>query len=480
MIVELGRLRDAFPRVFPLAGLLPLCLSPFASIDLKAQTLEEVQDAVNESLQNISTNNSTSEVASVISQICPEGNFGLIKLTGTLQEDCNALAGASMKPPEQGEASVALTEITLDQARAPMNANFTSVGTQIANLAIRLSALRSGATGIGLGGLAINMRDETLAAEDFLGREDGGNGLNGGAASGDSIADFGRLGVFVTGTLTNGDQDATSNEAGFDFDTWGLTAGADYRFTDQFVLGAAVGYTNVDSNVKGKGGDLDLDGWGVAVYGTYYQSESFYLDGILSYGRNDFDQNRKVVYQFTDANVNQKFDADYDGNVFAAAIGAGYDFVFGGLTLAPEGRLRYVYADVDSYNEKASNPGSAGSGWWLHVDDQDYTSFTSSLGGRASYAWSLSWGVLLPLARVEWYHEFDPGNDDVKQRFIDDTSGTTILLPVDDDDENYFNLGLGLSAQFAKGRSAFVYYQKLLGYKDLDQDAVNLGLRFEF
>ena len=50
----------------------------------------------------------------------------------------------------------------------------------------------------------------------------------------------------------------------------------------------------------------------------------------------------------------------------------------------------------------------------------------------------------------------------------------------DDPDRNYFNLGLGLAAQFAHGRAAFVSYETVLGRNAASSQALTLGVRLEF
>ena len=93
---------------------------------------------------------------------------------------------------------------------------------------------------------------------------------------------------------------------------------------------------------------------------------------------------------------------------------------------------------------------------------------------------SQSWGVLLPQAHFEWVHEFENDREVVNGFFIQDPSQTSFSLNTDRPDSNYFNLRLGVSAQFAKGRSGYFYYRKLLGYDNLDVDSFSAGLRFEF
>jgi outer membrane lipase/esterase len=95
-----------------------------------------------------------------------------------------------------------------------------------------------------------------------------------GTRSGDDQSPFGKLGVFANGTFTLGDKDRTSREAGFDFHTLGMTAGVDYRFKDNFILGAAFSFASTDADLDGSGGSMDAKQYSGSIYGTYYLSSS--------------------------------------------------------------------------------------------------------------------------------------------------------------------------------------------------------------
>ena len=103
-----------------------------------------------------------------------------------------------------------------------------------------------------------------------------------------------------------------------------------------------------------------------------------------------------------------------------------------------------------------------------------------SLGGQATYAVSYSWGVLVPQASLEYVHEFDDDSRNIDGQFVGDPSGTTFSLPTDSADQNYFNIGLGTSAIFTQGRSAFLFYRGVLGYEDVSQHSISAGVRMEF
>jgi outer membrane autotransporter protein len=377
---------------------------------------------------------------------------------------------------------MALGQVTSDQAATPVNASQTSVAAQNRNLSSRISALQQGVRmGLSAGGLSFHLDGETLPAgrlADGWLRQLANSG--GGGAGSDSIFASGRLGVFINGNVSLGDRDRTSNQEGFDFQTNGITLGADYRFTDHLVLGAAVGYMNNNTHLDAGGGRLDADGYSLSLYGTFFQDSGLYLDGIASFGSIDYDQRRNIRYNIESVSVDQTASSDFDGDQWSASFGGGYSFSRGALAFGPTARIEYVNTDVDAYEETMSNPTADGGGWATRIESQEVDSFTLQLGGDLSYAISRSWGVLLPQVHVEWVHEFDDDAQSVVGHFLLDPSSTAFSLNTDSPDSDYVNLDLGVSAQFAHGRSAYINYRKLIGYRDLDMDSYSAGVRLEF
>lgn len=437
------------------------------------------QDDIDDAMQAIAQTPPQRAMAAAISAICPAG-----VAEPQLQEDCNAMVGGSLAPggsPLVDQASVALGQVTADQASAPVNASQTSIQSQTRNVGTRIAALRGGASGFSSRGLSINIDGQNLPGgqlADEMMRTLGT--AHGGAAGSDTAMDFGRWSVFVNGSIGVGDKDRTDNVAGYDFDSIALTLGADYRFSDNLVAGAALGYSRNDTDLDANGGDLEADGVSLSLYGTYYQESGLYLDGIFNYGRNDYDQRRNIRYTIGTVDVNQAALSDFDGNQWSAAFGGGYSMSRGALTFGPTARLEYVKTDVDGYQERMRDPTAPGGGWAARINSQEVESFNIQLGGEVSYAMSTSWGVLLPNVQLEWVHEFEDGAQNVVGHLVQDTSRTLFSLPTDVLDEDYFNLSLGLSAQFAQGRSGYIQFRKLLGYSDLDAYTIAAGFRMEF
>ncbi|WP_374090058.1 autotransporter outer membrane beta-barrel domain-containing protein [Methylomicrobium lacus] len=358
------------------------------------------------------------------------------------------------------------------QALAPSTLAISVANQQFRNVKNRLMLLRRGAGGgFDVSGLNGSALPSGLAF--------GGPGQASGGAGGDKDSSFDKLGVFVNGNFGVGDKDRTDRELGFEYDSQGVTAGVDYRFTDDFVFGGTFGYNAVKSDFDATRGNLNLDGYSYSLYSTYYK-EDFYVDGIFSGGWNDYDMRRNINFSGFGGPINQTAKGATQGNDFSFNISSGYDFHNQGLTYGPYGRVSYQNVQIDGFQENASNPGAPGFGSLATVGKQNADSLQTALGGQLSYALSMPFGVLMPTARAEWIHEFHDGSRPVNWQFSNDPAQSVFTVVSDNPDRNYANLGAGMSATFTHGVSAFLFYEAMVGRQSLAEHTINLGVRGEF
>jgi len=231
-----------------------------------------------------------------------------------------------------------------------------------------------------------------------------------GTGSSGNPSPLGKLGVFATGNFSLGDRDKTDREVGFDFHTLGTTAGVDYRFTNNFILGGAFSYAFTDADLDTSGGSLDINHYSGSIYGTYY-FDRFYFDGIVTIGWNTFDSRRNIVYSFPQQQVNdgtimpttpeviipisQTATGDTNGTNYSLGVGGGYQFQSGALAFVPYGRLNYFNLGINGYRESIDNT-NPGFGWALEFRDQTVESLTTALGGQVIYAYSTQVAVFVP------------------------------------------------------------------------------------
>jgi outer membrane lipase/esterase len=434
----------------------------------------------------------------------------------------NGQAQASI--PETHEA---LLNVSAEEVAAQGTTSVETASVQLSNLGTRLAALRGGATGISLQGLAFNINGQTLTGDMFARAAPGhargdveegegfeivrawrglahqkpfsGSGFasltsqahDRTAASSEQAPFIERLGVFVNGTISLGDKDTTSREAGFDFTTLGVTAGIDYRLTSNIVLGLAFGFASTDADVhpSGGGGDLDTKDYSFSLYGTYYR-ENFYVDGIVGGGWNTYDASRRIAYVLptttpapvlspTVITVNQVASGDPNGTHYSFGLGTGYAFSHQAWTWGPYGRLSYLKATIDAFQERI-NASGPGSGLGLAYNDQRVESLQTALGGQVSYAVSTPLAVLVPQLLFEWVHEYLNDRRTVNASYVNDPQHVSIPFTTDDPDRDFFNLSVALSSVFRGRKAAFIYYQTALGLRDVTKHDIVLGVRWAF
>ncbi len=282
---------------------------------------------------------------------------------------------------------------------------------------------------------------------------------------------FERWGGFVQGDLDIGKVAGSSTQTGFDIHTWGLTLGTDYRFTGNHVLGAALGLVKANTDLNDNAGDQNTKGWSISVFGEYVPVENAYLDLIVNYGRNQYDTTRRVVGAVQPSPAIE-FASSPHGNQFAAAFSAGYQFYQQAWTLNPYGRIEYVNASIDSFQES----GGAGA---LQVSSQRYKRTVLTAGGQVQYAWSMAWGVLVPYARAEFQYATQASDKPVTAQLVAvPTSG--LILQLNGADKHYGNLAVGATAVLPRGVSGYFNYEYVFGNGQFDENRYTLGIRVDF
>ncbi|MCK7593267.1 autotransporter domain-containing protein [Pseudomarimonas salicorniae] len=422
------------------------------------------------------------DVGTAIDNACPA--LAAIANRTPEQEDlfqrCSELVGNAADNP--GEVRNALDELPADIGPSLAGQGLGSVDVQFDNLDTRLFMIRGEKTGaqrnqfnIGLwtpdGTLPLSFLPSALMSAGAADEEEAG-------------LDFDRWGFFATGQIGRGEVRAGQRTPEFDYDIAGLTFGVDYRFTDRLVGGVALGYSDNDAELSDGGGDVATKGWNLSAYATWYSDRAWYVDGTVMLGRLDYDLQRRVRYIITALDggrtvVDQVGTSKTDGDAFGTSISVGRDWQKGPWSLNGYLRGQYSRVKTDSFVE-TMRAGQPGAGLALAIDGRTTESMTSVVGGRATYILSRDWGILMPNFSVEWEHEFEDDPSRLTARLAFDPTGSVIERFGDPVDTDYFNVGVGVSALFPGGRSAYLYYEELLGASRQSQGLLSLGVRFEF
>jgi len=347
-------------------------------------------------------------------------------------------------------------------AQSTLNDELTK--EQLSSINRRLAALRRGQNLTLLSDLNFNYDNHHITGDMFDQLlQDNASGGSAGSGLGKNQE------WFISGKIGGGTQDETIYETGFGFDNYALTIGSDYRFADKGLMGWALGYGQTNMNVDHKGGGMDVGNYNGTFYGSYYPSDNSYIDAITVITRSHYEMQRRVVFGTTDETAK----GDTDGIGYAISIGGGYDFVRRGFTSTLNARLDYLSTSIGKYNE--TNAGS----YNIAINKQQTSQLVSTVGAQLRYAFSYSWGVLVPHLNISWLHQFQGDANKVKGYFLVDPN-TQFSFETNSPSVNYYVLALGASATFADGVSSFLQYETTVAQDNLTVWNVAAGLRFEW
>ena len=102
------------------------------------------------------------------------------------------------------------------------------------------------------------------------------------------------------------------------------------------------------------------------------------------------------------------------------------------------------------------------------------------VGAQISYAFSQSFGIIVPHFRIEWHHEYFDSVREFSISYVNDPRNNTLSLKSDRLDGDYFNIGVGVSADLKGGIQAFLDYETVLELKNVESHIFTAGLRVEF
>jgi outer membrane autotransporter protein len=243
-----------------------------------------------------------------------------------------------------------------------------------------------------------------------------------------------------------GDQEATPGFSGFTSETGGGTMGYDYTFGKRLTVGVSGGYARTSVTFGGGEGSGTIQSALGSVYASYF-TERAHIDGAVTYGRNAYHNDRKLVI----GTIQRTAKSEHDGDVLSTYLGAGYAFPFGRWALEPVGSLRYTYLSEEGFQETGADSLN------LQMGRRTTHSLVSELGLRVSAALPTEYGTWFPEARAAWSYDFDVDDRAITTSYAG-APGTTFSIPGQPVARHGAILGAGLTFVHRSGLSTALRY----------------------
>ena len=400
------------------------------------------------------------EISDTLIDVCLQNR------TGELIDLCDAFSTATQSGVP-AELQDLLDALAPKDAAAQMTLANSTAAQQTANIVRRLNALRQGIKGFSLGGLAFRDGSRSISGSQLFSTLP--KGSTGGAASGDSQSNS--LGVFLSGQVGGGSQEASISEDAFEFSSQNLTAGLDYRLGSTGVVGLSGGLSSSEMELANNSGGLDVTAYTASVYASWYPVQGLYFDFVYGHNTQNFDIERRIVFGSTNASAF----AETTSTLKALSIGGGYETSLGaGHLLTLSGRYDSISSSVDAYDEQGSSVFN------LSMNRREVERKTSNIGAQYTVPISLQGSVLIPMIDVTWVHQFLDEADSISGTFQADPNQTQFRFYSDTPDQDYFKLAFGFSLVLPGGSTGFMQFDTTAGKENYSDYGVSAGYRMEF
>ena len=385
---------------------------------------------------------------------------GLGAVRRTMLDRCDAIDALSIA--DEGLTRLAINQLAPEETLSFLRTTMDSSRTQTSGINQRIQAVRTG--------------DNSLTFNGSKLMPSGSTGNVGGSA-GDDDSNRSPLGFFVTLQYEDNERDKTEFENGYDSGVTSLTLGTDYRIKSNYLIGAAIGLNQSDLDFNDNNGELESELTNLFVYNSFnfkYAS----IDAQLGYGAINFSSTRHIGFNecaIITCEISANAFSKTKGTQLQGSINIQAESHRDALSIYPFLRIDYVESEIDAFGEQGAG------GFSMLIDKQKSNQITASTGVQISYAVRQSWGVMVPTATFSIYNDVDSDRDLAIGRFSFDTDpNNTFALESDGVDTNYYQFGVGGSALFTHGVSAYIQYQQLISYEYLASWQIQAGFKYEF
>ncbi len=369
----------------------------------------------------------------------------------------------------QGQNNAVL-ERTGDVAAPQQRSAQAATRTQLATITNRLRYLRSQSSTPAMAGSISTPAGSvsTRTASSSSASNDGSSSSSGEGSKDAPSADAtrtGRLGVYIASGYESGKQGASTSGSGFKTRTTGVTVGADYRLTAQWVVGAGLGRLNTQTRLTNSTGRQAAKGSSATLYTSWAPSEQLYFDAAVSSDRNRYEVKRDDI-------TGGPAYGRTRGKGLGVTLSGGYDARWGDWQVSAYGRGEMVSVRIQAFDEFGSTNS-------LQLGAQRAKASNLTLGGQVQLPLGTAWGVVTPHARIELTRLLDEQQNAVQARLLNSSTVLLVESPGGRTDTSYGTLALGVSAQLRRGVSLFVDAETGFGQSNYKVYRLNSGIKLE-
>ncbi len=270
-------------------------------------------------------------------------------------------------------------------------------------------------------------------------------------------------GAWAAGTATFGK--AGRGSGGFDFNTGGITVGADRAIGEHVLLGLAGSWGRQDTDFNSPS-STDADQRSLAVYGLWRAGQHVFFDGMLASGRLDFDVNRWNEVVGASARGSRK------GNQWFGSLTFGYEHRSArGTTLTSYGRYDGHRAGLDGYREHGLGA------FDLTYGRQDIDNSSVALGIEGNHAFQgerVSWR---PHWNVE-YRKALENRSEATMNYVQRPNASDYVLAMRSYNDDALSIGAGVDLQLDSGWMFSLLLGHEQGRNSLRSNSVGVQVRF--
>lgn len=287
------------------------------------------------------------------------------------------------------------------------------------------------------------------------------------ASAGCSPIAGGDLAFWSGGSVDLGDTSGKDGASDIEHTTVSLTVGLDYRLTDTFIGGVAIGFSRDRSDIGDNGTTSVNKAASATLYGLYQPGGGFFIDGLLGGGLLDFDSLRITSM------TGQEAEASRSGRQFYAALTGGYDYRIGEISLSSYGRLSGSRSILDSVEENGTD--------WENalIGRQQADSLTATLGLSLGYDIDLETTVLTPELTLDFSHDF-LSSSDTTVTYADSGWPIDYVVPGSDSSRDRLTVGFGLTLAASEAATMTGRYSATLDRDGLQSQRFNVDLSRRF